>query len=53
MIDSILGLAKVTIKRVENQENLEFSQSHKPFKGVNIVVTTHSDGIITTVKEVH
>ena len=27
--------------------------SLKPFKGVNIVVTTHSDGIITTVKEVH
>lgn len=27
--------------------------SLKPFKGVNIVVTTHSDGNITTVKEVH
>lgn len=27
--------------------------SLKPFKGVNIVVTTLSDGIITTVKEVH
>jgi len=27
--------------------------SLKPYKGVNIVVTTHSDGNITTVKEVH